>query len=66
MEVLLLTFVFMLIIVLGMSVGVIFGRSGIRGSCGGVNRIKGVDVTCAACSGAGTCKKEKTEASQEF
>lgn len=66
MEVLLLTFVFMLIIVLGMSIGVLFGRSSIRGSCGGANRIKGVDMACPACSGAGSCKKEKEEVSKEF
>ncbi len=38
--------------VLAMSVGVLFGREPIRGSCGGVIG------RCALCSGSGSCKKK--------
>mgnify|MGYP002525047820 CR=1 FL=1 len=37
MSVFLITFAFMLTIVIIMAVGVIFGRKAIKGSCGGVN-----------------------------
>ena len=37
---------------LAMSVGVMFGREPIRGSCGGVMG------RCALCSGSGACKKK--------
>ena len=37
---------------LAMSVGVLFGREPIRGSCGGVMG------RCALCSGSGSCKKK--------
>lgn len=41
---------------LGMSVGVLFGREPIRGSCGGVAG------RCALCSGTGTCEKKRAGA----
>ena len=37
MSVFLITFAFMLTIVIIMAVGVIFGRKAIKGSCGGIN-----------------------------
>ena len=37
---------------LAMSVGVLFGREPIRGSCGGVMG------RCGLCSGSGNCKKK--------
>ena len=42
---------------LAMSVGVIFGREPIRGSCGGVIG------KCALCSGRGQCEKRRAGAS---
>ena len=44
---------------LAMSVGVLFGREPIRGSCGGVAG------RCALCSGSGTCKKKHGAASPD-
>ncbi len=41
---------------LAMSVGVLFGREPIRGSCGGVMG------RCGLCSGSGNCKKKRADA----
>lgn len=45
MEMILVTFAIILLLVLLMAVGVIFGRKPIAGSCGGY---KALDVECAA------------------
>jgi hypothetical protein len=43
-------FVLLLLIVAGMAVGVLFGRSSIKGSCGGLNQV-GLGGSCGgACS----------------
>ncbi len=44
----LLAFVFLLVIVTGMSLGVIFKGRTIKGSCGGLNAIAGADK-CLVC-----------------
>lgn len=46
----LLAFFFMLIIVAGMSIGVIMGRKPIAGSCGGMKAL-GLDTQCEVCGG---------------
>lgn len=46
----LLTFVFLLMMVLAMSVGVLYGRKPISGSCGGLSNV-GVDGVCELCGG---------------
>lgn len=46
----LLAFLVMLLIVLAMAVGVLFGRKPISGSCGGM-RALGMDVECEICGG---------------
>lgn len=51
----LVTFVFMLIVIAIMAVGVIFGRNAIKGSCGGAN--KGDCVCIKKCD-----KRKKMEA----
>lgn len=49
MSIFLITFAFMLVVVLIMAVGVIFGRQAIKGSCGGANKGDCVCVKkCAA------------------
>ena len=50
MSTILLTFLILLILLLGMSVGVIFGRKPIAGSCGG---LQGLDPErdCELCGG---------------
>ena len=48
MEVFLLSLVLMLLVFAGMAIGRLFGRSGIRGSCGSLAGIDGGSA-CAAC-----------------
>ena len=57
LEIFLITFVILLIVVVAMAVGVIFGRSPIKGSCGGINNIDGIDSACEFCSEP--CEKRK-------
>ncbi len=45
-----LAFLFMLLIVAGMAVGVMFGRKPITGSCGGMKAL-GLDMECEICGG---------------
>lgn len=66
MGTLLVTFAFMLLIVLAMSVGVIFGRPPIKGSCGGVGQALGQkDYSCEICGGdESKCESEQNSASR--
>ena len=50
MSTLLLTFLILLILLAGMSVGVIFGRKPIAGSCGGLQGLE-PDRDCELCGG---------------
>ncbi|MDG1580465.1 (Na+)-NQR maturation NqrM [Pseudomonas sp. GOM6] len=52
----LLVFAFMLLVVLGMAIGVIFGRKPIAGSCGGIANL-GIEKECSICGGS----REKCE-----
>lgn len=54
----LISLAIMLLAILAMGVGVLFGRRPISGSCGGLNQAGG----CALCSGSGTCEKRKAQA----
>lgn len=61
----LLAFVFLLMIVAAMSIGVMRGRAPISGSCGGLNNL-GVDGTCEICGGdPGKCET-KSESPAKF
>lgn len=51
-----LVFLIMLLVVLGMAVGVIFGRKPIAGSCGGIANL-GIEKECSICGGS----REKCE-----
>ncbi len=46
----LLVFLIMLLVVLGMAIGVIFGRKPIAGSCGGIANL-GIEKDCSICGG---------------
>jgi hypothetical protein len=50
MSTILLTFLILLILLLGMSVGVIFGRKPLAGSCGGLQGLD-PDRDCELCGG---------------
>ena len=58
MTTLVLTFVFMLLLMTAMAIGVLAGRKPISGSCGGMKAL-GMDVSCEVCGGdPDICKKE--------
>ena len=60
MTTVLLAFLFMLLLVGAMAVGVLFGRKPISGSCGGMKAL-GMDVSCEICGGdPEACKSSKT------
>lgn len=63
MQTFIIAFVVIAIAVLGMAVGVLFGRHGIKGSCGGINTIQGLESSCPACSG--TCEEKKAVAPKD-
>ena len=49
-----LSFVVILLVIAGMSIGVMNGRRAISGSCGGINGGR-----CELCSGNGSCKDKR-------
>ena len=49
MKIFLLVFCLMLSAVAAMAVGVIFSNRHIRGSCGGIGEIEGLESACEAC-----------------
>jgi hypothetical protein len=54
MTTLLLSFIVILLVIAGMSVGVMNGRRAISGSCGGLN-----GGGCELCSGDGNCRRKR-------
>ena len=62
MEVFLLSFTIVSLALLGLSVSVLAGRGGIRGSCGGLNNPNGAQG-CAMCGRGSeneTCQRKRT------
>jgi hypothetical protein len=51
----LLSFVLLLLVIAGMSVGVLNGRKAISGSCGGLN-----NGSCELCGGDESCNGDKS------
>ncbi len=60
MTTLLFSFIIILLVITGMSVGVMNGRKAISGSCGGLN-----GGGCELCSGKGNCRKKRKGADGE-
>lgn len=42
-----IAFIIITVAVAGMSIGVLMGRKPISGSCGGLNKIKGLECACS-------------------
>lgn len=60
MELFFIVLVFMLMLVIIMSVGVLMGRKPISGSCGGMSAL-GMEVACDICGGdKSKCDKEES------
>ncbi len=57
---LLLSFIVILLVIAGMSVGVMNGRRAISGSCGGLN-----GGGCELCSGKGECRRKRAKTQGE-
>ncbi|ORU90440.1 MAG: hypothetical protein A6F71_05595 [Cycloclasticus sp. symbiont of Poecilosclerida sp. M] len=57
MNTFLITFVFFLLFVVVMAVGVIFSNRKIKGSCGGLNNVDGLEGECLLCNKK--CDKKK-------
>lgn len=62
MELFVISFFVIGIAVLGMAVGVILRGRTIKGSCGGLNSIDGLEGSCDLCSGEGKCRKRHRDA----
>lgn len=60
MTTLFLSFAIMLLVIAGMSIGVMNGRKAISGSCGGLN-----GGGCELCTGKGQCRNKRKAAHQE-
>jgi hypothetical protein len=60
MSTFILTFIVFIIATLGLCAGVLMGRKGIQGSCGGLNNIPGLEKACAACDKP--CKNKRRNA----
>jgi hypothetical protein len=65
MSTFLLVFLIMVLLVAGMSVGVIFGRKPISGSCGGMSAV-GINSSCDICGGnTQKCEEESQRVASE-
>ena len=51
---LILSFLVIILVITGMSIGVMNGRRAISGSCGGLN-----GGSCELCTGSGKCRKKR-------
>lgn len=61
----LIVFLVMLLVVFGMSIGVIMGRKPIAGSCGGIANL-GIEKECSICGGSREkCDEVNAQASVE-
>jgi hypothetical protein len=59
MNTFLITFLVFMLFVAAMAVGVIFSNRTIKGSCGGLNNVDGLEGDCMLCSNK-TCEKKAT------
>lgn len=59
MSTLILTFFIFITVVAAMSIGVILNGRAIKGSCGGLNDIEGLNGACDICEGKKVCERRK-------
>ncbi|MDA0279307.1 MAG: (Na+)-NQR maturation NqrM [Proteobacteria bacterium] len=65
MTIFLITFLIMAVVIVIMSVGVLFGRKPVQGSCGGMNNIVGLKE-CEICGGEPEfCQNEFPDRAEE-
>lgn len=65
MDIMILTFVALMVIIAAMSIGVVMGRKPIAGSCGGMSAL-GMETACDICGGdKERCEKEQRQADCE-
>lgn len=64
MEVFVVIFIVLLLAVAGMSVGVMFGRPPLKGSCGGLGAV-GVEKACGCTDGCDQENRAKTDRPSE-
>lgn len=57
MQIFLITFLVFSLAILAMAIGVVLGRRSIKGSCGGLNSVAGLEGACTAC--AEPCEERK-------
>ena len=61
-----LAFLILLTVIVAMSVGVLYGKEPISGSCGGLNNL-GVDGACEICGGEPSrCEQESLNRKSKF
>lgn len=59
MMTILFTFGFFLLIMTIMAIGYIVAGKSIKGSCGGLNAIEGLNGACDICAGRNECRKRR-------
>lgn len=59
METFVISFVVMAIVVLAMAVGVMVHGRALKGSCGGLNAIEGLEGSCALCADQNRCRNKE-------
>jgi hypothetical protein len=59
MNTLILSFIVFAIVMAGMAIGVIVNNRAIKGSCGGLNDIDGLEGACDICEVKEQCKRRK-------
>jgi hypothetical protein len=59
MNTILISFLVFAIVMLGMAVGLIFNNREIKGSCGGLNAIDGLEGACDICEVKEQCKRRR-------
>jgi len=61
-DIFLITFTVFIFMALALALGLLFGREGIQGSCGGLNRIPGLEGSCGACTNKRCPRKKMSKA----